>query len=128
MPDHPLGRRICGLAALAVCSLWSSAQVQAPVVGREAGLTRSIQGIVRDSSGNAIAGAIVLLKDTRTLQVRSYIAQSNGQYGFYGLSTEINYQVRAQANGLTSKTKTVSVFNSHKIVQLDLKVNKKLKT
>jgi hypothetical protein len=111
------------LAALAVCSLLCSAQTQAPV----AGLTRSIQGIVRDNSGNAIAGATVLLKDTRTLQVRSYIAQSNGQYGFYGLSTEINYQVRAQANGLTSKTKTVSVFNSHKVVKLDLKVNKKLK-
>lgn len=81
-----------------------------------------------NSSGSAIAGAIVLLKDTKTLQVRSYIAQANGRYNFYGLSTDVNYQLRAEANGLTSKTKTVSVFDSHKVVKLDLKVTKKLKT
>jgi len=135
MDGHSSRKRIiCRLVALALCSLLSSAQVQPPVVGhdtgtaRSIGTTRSIEGIVRDASGNAIAGAIVLLKNTRTLQVRSYIAQSNGGYQFYGLSTETNYELRAQANGLTSKTKTVSVFNSHKVVKLDLKVNKKLKT
>jgi carboxypeptidase family protein len=121
-------RIICGLAALALCAFWSSAQVQPPIVGHDAGTTRSIEGIVRDASGNAIAGAIVLLKNTRTLQVTSYIAQSNGAYQFYGLSTETNYEVRAQASGLTSKTKNISIFNSHKVVKIDLKVNKKLKT
>jgi hypothetical protein len=110
---------------------WASlcqAQVQAPVVGQNAGTTRSIQGVVVNASGQPIPGAIVLLKDTKTLQVRSYIAQSDGRYRFYGLSTDINYQVRAQANGLTSKTKTVSVFDSHKVVKLNLKVKKKLKS
>lgn len=121
-------RLVFGAIALVFCSLGSSAQVQAPAAGHDAGNTRSIEGVVRDASGQAIAGAIVLLKDTRTLQVRSYIAHTDGAYQFYGLGTETNYQVRAQANGLTSKTKTVSVFNSHKIVKLDLKVNKKLKT
>lgn len=80
-----------------------------------------------NASGDPIAGAIVLLKDTKTLQVRSYIAQADGSYRFFGLSTDVNYQVRAQANGFTSKTKTVGVFNSHKVVKLNLKVNKKLK-
>jgi Carboxypeptidase regulatory-like domain len=125
---HSLTKRIICLAALALYAFWSSAQVQPPIAGHDAGTTRSIEGIVRDASGNAITGAIVLLKNTRTLQVTSYIAQSNGAYQFYGLSTETNYQVRAQANGLTSKTKNVSVFNSHKVVKIDLKVNKKLKT
>lgn len=78
-------------------------------------------------SGAAIPGAVVLLKDTKTLQVRSYLAQRDGRYQFYGLSTDINYQVRAEANGLTSKTKTVSVFDSHKVVKLNLKVVKKMK-
>ena len=80
-----------------------------------------------DKSGTPIAGAVVLLKDTKTLQVRSYLAQSDGRYRFYGLSTEINYQVRAHHGGLTSKTKMVSVFDGHKVVKLNLKVTKKLK-
>lgn len=74
-----------------------------------------------------VAGAVVLIKDTKTLQVRSYIAQADGRYHFFGLSTDVNYQLRAEADGLTSKTKTVSVFDSHKVVTLDLKLTKKLK-
>ena len=72
-------------------------------------------------------GAIVLLKDTKTLQVRSYIAQQDGKYHFYGLSTDVNYQLRAEHNGTTSKIKTVSVFDSHRNVHLDLKLIKKMK-
>ncbi len=118
---------LLGVAALVAASL-CQAQVQAPVVGRNAGTTRSIQGLVVSASGQPIPGAVVLLKDTKTLQVRSCIAQSDGGYRFFGLSTDVNYQVRAQANGLTSKTKTVSVFDSHKVVRLNLHVKKKMKS
>jgi len=67
----------------------------------------------------------VLLKNGKTLQVRSFIAQEDGKYHFYGLSSDVNYEVRAQANGMTSKTRNVSVFDSHKIVRVNLKVNRK---
>ena len=89
-------------------------------------ITRSIEGLVLDADKRPIGQAIVLLKDTKTLQVRSYIAQTNGRYQFFGLSTEVNYEVRAESNGLTSKTKQVSVFDSHRIIKLNLKVYKKL--
>ncbi len=118
---------LVGISVLTVSPL-CRAQVQAPVVGQNAGMTRSIQGVILSAAGHPVAGAVVLLKDTKTLQVRSYIAQSDGRYRFYGLSTDINYQVRAEANGLTSKTKTVSVFDSHKVVRLNLKLKKKLKS
>ncbi len=81
-----------------------------------------------DKHGSAVAGARVLLKDTRTLQIRTYIAQADGAYHFYDLSSDINYELRAEADGLTSQTKTVTVFNSRKLVKLNLKLNKKLKT
>jgi hypothetical protein len=84
--------------------------------------TRVIEGVVQDPSGTPVKGAIVLLKDTKTLQVRSYIAQDNGEYHFYGLSTDVNYQVRAQQNGLTSPNKMVSVFDSHQRVKVNLKL------
>ena len=89
--------------------------------------TRSIEGTVLTKAGAPAPGAIVLLKDSKTLQVRSYIAQDDGKYHFYGLSTEIDYQVRAQANGMTSKIKNVSVFDSHRVVHLNLKLTQKKK-
>ena len=109
--------------ALAACL---SAQVQAPVVG-QAGTarTRAIEGAVLSAAGAPVPGAIVLLKDAKTLQVRSYIAQQDGKYHFYGLSTDVNWQLRAEAGGLTSKTKTVSVFDSHTRVRVNLKLDKK---
>jgi hypothetical protein len=58
------------------------------------------------------------------LQVRSIIAQTEGKYNFFGLSTDVNYELRAQSNGMTSPVKTVSVFDSHKLVKLDLKLKK----
>jgi hypothetical protein len=103
-------------------------QAQPPVTGPPGTpTTRSIEGTVLDARGSAVGKAVVLLKDTKTLQVRSYLAQPDGKYHFYGLSSDINYEVRAQANGMTSPIKTVSVFDSHQIVILNLKVNKKLK-
>jgi hypothetical protein len=121
--------RACWLlgATLVVTGLAAYPQAQPPVVGQNTGTTRSIEGTVLSASGEPVAGATVLLKDTKTLQIRSYIAQKDGRYNFYGLSTDINYQLRAEANGFTSKTKTVSVFDSHKVVKLDLKLKKKLK-
>ena len=106
-----------------------SAQAQPPVIG-EPGTqkVRSIVGTVVDGHGAPVPHAIVLLKDLKTLQIRSYIAQNDGSYHFYDLSTDINYELRAEAGGLTSPQKTVSVFNSHKIVKLNLKLKKKLKT
>lgn len=88
--------------------------------------TRSIEGRVLTDSGAGVPGAVVLLKDGKTLQVRSYIAQNDGAYHFFGLSTDVNYTLRAENKGMTSKSKTVSVFDSHKVVKLDLKLSKKV--
>jgi hypothetical protein len=101
---------------------------QVPPPAAAAPTLRTIEGTVLDKEGRAVPGAIVLIKDTKTLGVRSYIAQDDGKFYFYGLSTDVNYELRAQSNGMTSKTKTVNVFNSHKVVQLQLRLNRKKKT
>jgi hypothetical protein len=89
---------------------------------------RSIEGTVLSRTGTPVPGAVVLLKNGKTLQVRSFITQQDGRYRFYGLSTDVNWELRAEANGVTSKTKTVSVFDSHTQVRLDLKLVKKMNT
>ena len=119
-------RLVVGAPAVLLFAMCLSAQVQAPVVG-QAGTprTRAVEGTVVSSAGAPVPGAIVLLKNAKTLQVRSYIAQQDGKYHFYGLSTDVNWQLRAEAGDMTSKTKTISVFDSHTQVRLDLKLNKK---
>lgn len=104
-------------------------QIQAPVTPQNgtAITTRTIEGMVIDAHKVPVANAVVLLKDTKTLQVRSYLAHGDGHYHFYGLSSDINYELRAQQGDLMSKPKTVSVFDSHKVVHLNLKLNKKKK-
>ena len=89
--------------------------------------TRSIEGSVLDKAGVPCAGAVVLLKDMKTLQVRSYIVQQDGKYHFYGLSSDINYQVRAESRNMASPTKNISVFDGHSRVLVKLKLKKQKK-
>jgi hypothetical protein len=126
---EPSTRRLVSPILLAAVAALCFGQAQAPVVG-QAGTerTRSIEGTVLDRSGSPVPGAIVQIKDTKTLQIRSYIAQKDGRYRFFGLSTDVNYELRAESHDTTSPTKTVSVFDSHKVVVLNLKLKKKLKT
>ncbi len=101
------------------------AQKKAGAADQSSIATRSIEGRVLSSSGAPVPGAVVLIKDSKTLQVRSYIAQDDGSYHFFGLSTDVNYSLRAEDKDMTSKTKNVSVFDSHRQVKLDLKLDKK---
>jgi hypothetical protein len=88
--------------------------------------TRVIEGVVLDTKGVPVPKAVVLLKDTKTLQIRSYIAQQDGNYHFYGLNTDVNYEVRAHNDEMMCSWKLISVFNSRKHVKVDLKLDKKL--
>lgn len=84
--------------------------------------TRSLKGVVTDRDEKPASGAVVLLKDNKTLQVRSFIAQDKGEYHFYGLSTNDEYEVRAQLNGSSSSSKTLSAFDNRKEATIDLKL------
>ena len=127
MPPHiPAKAAAISMAVALLClAPLCLGQVQPPVAGQTGTTTRSIVGTVLNQAGAPIPGAHVLLKNGKSLQVRSFIAQEDGKYHFYGLSSDINYELRAQANGMTSKTKNISVFDSHKLIHIDLKVNKK---
>jgi hypothetical protein len=83
---------------------------------------RGVHGKVTNPAGVAVSGAVVLLKDTKTLQVRSFITPKDGQYHFYGLSMNADYQLRAEYQGASSGTKTLSVFDSKKDSEINLKL------
>ncbi|MDP8981965.1 MAG: carboxypeptidase-like regulatory domain-containing protein [Acidobacteriota bacterium] len=86
--------------------------------------TRTVQGTVNDSGGQAVPGAVVQLKDTKTLQIRSFITQADGAYHFSGLSTNVEYQLKADHDGASSGSKTLSVYDGRKVAVINLKLSK----
>ena len=115
----------CVAAAAAVVLLLGAAGVVAAKKKNPEDALRSVRGTVSDSSGAPVAGAIVQLKNTKTLQIRSFITQDRGVYYFNGLSPDVDYELRADYQGSSSPTKTVSSFDSRKDVNMDLKLAKK---
>ena len=73
--------------------------------------TRSVRGQVTDQYEEGIR-AIVQLKNTRTLDVKSFHTKDSGEYYFHGLDLNIDYELKALAEGKQSRTRTVSSFDS----------------
>lgn len=84
--------------------------------------TRAVTGSVTDSGGAPVSGANVQLKDLKTLQIRSYVTHEDGAYHFAGLSTNVDYELKAEHDGHSSGTKTLSNFDSKKTAVIALKL------
>ena len=84
---------------------------------------RSIWGTVTDRSGQPVQGAAVKLKNTITLQVRSYITQENGEYRFHGLRPDMDYSVSARQHGHSSKSREITRFNTRERIRIDLRLD-----
>jgi hypothetical protein len=87
--------------------------------------TRNLEGFVTDAAGQRAAKAVVQLKNTKNLQIRSFITQEDGSYHFMGLSADVEYQVKAERDGALSGWKNLSIFNSKKTPVINLKLKAK---
>lgn len=87
--------------------------------------SRNVQGLVTGADDQPVAGAVVQIKDMRTLQVRSFITQSDGAYHFSGIRTDIDYQVTAKAGEATAGPRTLSIFDTRRDAVMNLKLEKK---
>jgi Carboxypeptidase regulatory-like domain len=84
---------------------------------------RALTGRVHGDQDRPIADAVVYLKNTKTLVVKTYITEANGTYRFPALSSNVDYEVHAEYKGGRSDTKTLSSFDSRKQAIINLKVN-----
>ena len=84
--------------------------------------TRTLEGQVMKSSEQPLPGAVVYLKNTKTMTVRSYISDDKGNYRFTSLSPNVDYVVHAEYNGSKSDTKTLSSFDSRATATINLKI------
>ncbi|MGZ4788856.1 MAG: carboxypeptidase-like regulatory domain-containing protein [Terriglobales bacterium] len=105
-----------------VVSLFVAAAV--PFVAAEnSPAARTLQGQVMKDSEAPLSGAVVYLKNTKTMSVRSFISDNSGNYRFTSLSPNVDYEVYAEYKGAKSDTKTLSAFDSRATATINLKVN-----
>jgi len=91
---------------------------------REEANSRAVMGTVTTADEKPLSGAVVQLKDMRTLQVRSFITLDDGQYHFSGLRSDIDYELTARSGEMTA-SKKLSLFDNRKSAILNFKLEKK---
>ncbi len=74
-------------------------------------------------SGGPAKGAVVHLKDTRSLSQRSYITAEDGTYHFAQLSGSTDYEVWADLDGKKTSVKSISSFDTKNSFTIGLKLN-----
>ncbi|MEQ1948467.1 MAG: carboxypeptidase-like regulatory domain-containing protein [Bryobacteraceae bacterium] len=92
---------------------------------REEANSRAVQGIVTGADDKPAQGAVVMLKDLKTLQVRSFITQADGTYHFSGLKSDVDYELNAKSGEATVGTRKLSVFDTRKEAIVNFKLEKK---
>jgi hypothetical protein len=108
------------LLAMVVASVASRGQAQDSAL-------RTVSGSVVDKSETGIPAAVVYLENVRTLTVQSHITDGQGQYHFSGLDPNVDYEIHAEHDDLTSNNRTISSFDTRKAIVVNLKVDKEKK-
>lgn len=86
---------------------------------------RTIRGTVLDKDETPQPSGVVYLLNTKTQAVKTYIADEVGNYRFSGLDPNVDYEVHAEHDDMTSATRTISSFDSRRDVELVLKLSHK---
>jgi hypothetical protein len=113
----------CSLTAFSILCLSAAGLLAQDKKLNEDPNTRSVQGIVSSAASKSVTGSVVQLKDTKTLQIRSYVTHDDGAYHFAGLSTNVDYELKAETPaGQSSGTKRLSNFDGRKAATVNLPV------
>lgn len=125
--------RLLGTFVVLLVALTCSAQLSIPLGGTSSDdnsnhkpthfTSRTLTGTVLDKSDKPIPEAVVYLKNTKTLAVKTYISQKDGTYRFPELSLNSDYDVYAEKQGDKSKTKTLSQFDDREKPNINLQIN-----
>jgi hypothetical protein len=86
---------------------------------------RTLVGRVMDDREQPLPKAIVYLKNTKNLAIKTYISEPDGTFRFSGLAPNIDYEVYAEHEGARSDSKTLSGFDSRRQVSVTLKIKGK---
>ena len=122
-------KRLIAIAAILLASgaLLAAPAAWAPEFAQRGsqGDSRTLTGHVLNSQNEPLQKAIVYLKNTKNLAIKTYITEPDGTFRFSGLSNNIDYEVYAEHDGARSDIKTLSGFDSRRQVNMTLKIKGK---
>jgi protocatechuate 3,4-dioxygenase beta subunit len=124
-----LVKRAVVLALLVISAIWMCAQfsIASAAAGaaadKNAPQTRLLTGEVMDKGEAPVPNAVVYLKNIKTLAVKTFITDTNGQYRFPALAPNVDYEIYAEHNGKKSDTKTLSSFDTRPKAIINLKIS-----
>jgi hypothetical protein len=88
---------------------------------------RTVHGVVEDKDEDPVPASIVYLLNVKTQAVRTSFADEKGLYRFSGLDPNVDYEIHAEHEDMTSSTRTISSFDSRRDIEITLKVSRKKK-
>jgi hypothetical protein len=119
---NPRRNLLLSLLALAACALLFAAPLSAHAQ-KHGPIERIAEGKVVNKDGDPISGAVVYLKNTRSNNVRTYIADDDGHFRFGELAQDTDYELWAESNAVRSKSRQISSFDNDTKFYFVFKIN-----
>jgi hypothetical protein len=121
------------LAALAIATIvavGAAAQINLPLNGtgpptakKTKPTSKMLTGTVVDKADQPIANAVVYLKNTKSLAVKSFFTQQDGSYRFPQLPLNTDFEIYAEKDGKKSSTKQISQFDDRYSPTINLQID-----
>jgi hypothetical protein len=111
---------IVALVALAAAVMYAQGNPK----GKESQL-RTVRGTVVDNSETPVVTAVVYLKNGHTQDIITHLSDTDGTFRFSGLDLNVDYEIHAEKEGMTSSTRSISNFDTRKEFVLTLKLDHK---
>ena len=113
------------LVGILLLGIAASATSQSSQDKKKEATLRTVHGPVMDAHENPVADSVVYLKNLRTQDVKTHIADESGTYRFSGLDPNVDYEIHAEHGDLASATHSISSFDNRKDIEIVLKLDKK---
>jgi len=84
---------------------------------------RTVHGTTVDKDDNPVPSAVVYLVNVKTQSIITRITDSSAAYRFSGLDPNVDYEIHAERENLTSSTRTISSFDSRRDIEVVLKLS-----
>ena len=115
---------VLGILACAI-AISALGQEQTKEQKRAEAQLRVLHGSVIDKAENPIPSSVVYLKNVKSQAVKTYIADESGNYRFSGLDPNVDYEIHAEHDDLSSPVRTISSFDSRRDIEVTLKLSRK---
>lgn len=85
---------------------------------------RTVHGTAIDKDDNPVPSSVVYLVNVKTQSIITRITDGSGAYRFSGLDPNVDYEIHAEHENLTSSTRTISSFDSRRDIEVVLKLSR----